>query len=304
MNPLLRILPRNAQRLLLLRHVRFERPKLEGLNIYMAESEADLRGAMGLVHDVYAGKGIIKQQKGGMHLTKHNVLPSAFVFVAKEKTTGRIIGTTTLIRDEAMLGLPMDATHREELDGFRARGASFAEFVSTACDEEYRGSGLIFYLYRLALHTAISAGIQTMVMRVHPKAVPLYEELLVCERLGGERFDPALNNKPAAGLRVDISTVAGRMIERFGTNASERNPYHIFFGPPMASMTVPTDFMVSAERLSASAALVKTRPDLFSTLPRPERQYFRQVLPNVLWPALSSMYIRSARPVPLSESSA
>lgn len=303
MNPLLRILPRNAQRKLLLRHVRFEREKLENLHIYMAETEADLRGAMGLVHDVYSSKGIIKQQRGGLHITKHNVLPSSFVFVAKDKTTGRIVGTTTLLRDEPMLGLPMDATHREELDGLRAQGSSFAEFVSTACDDEYRGTGLIFYLYRLAVHAAISAGVQTMVMRVHPKAVPLYEELLVCDRLGEVRTDPALNHKPAAGLRVEVKMIAGRMMERFGQKASERNPYHIFFGAPMCRIDVPVDFVTSPQRLAASATLVKSRPDLFSTLPRPERQYFRQVLPTVIWPVLSSTYMRTARAVaPLSES--
>jgi hypothetical protein len=303
MNPLLRILPRNAQRKLLLRHVRFEREKLEGLRIFMAESLPDLRGAMKLVHDVYASKGIIKQQRGGLHITKHNVLPSSMVFVAKEVASGRIVGTTTLLRDEPMLGLPMDATHRQELDGLRAGDQSFAEFVSTACDDEYRGTGLIFYLYRLAMHASISAGMRTMVMRVHPKAVPLYEELLVCERLGDVRNDPALNGKPAAGLRVDLVTGPGRMLERFGTKATERNPYHIFFGDPMARIDVPVDFVTSPERLAASAALVKSRPDLFSTLPRPERQYFRQVLPTVIWPVLSSTYMRTARATgPISES--
>lgn len=264
MNPLLRILPRSAQRRLLLRHVRLDRTKLENLRLYLAESEADLRGAMCLVHDVYASKGIINTQKTGLHITKHNVLPSSLVFVAKEKTSGRIVGTTTLVRDEAILGLPMDATHDAELDAIRAQGVNLAEFVTTACDIDYRGSGLNFFLYRLALHTALKARIQMMVMRIHPRARPLYEELLVCERLGDERYDPALNNKPAAGLCVEVPLIAGRMLERFGSTPSERNPYTIFFGSPIPEIDVPTDVVASAERVAASAALVKMRPDLFS----------------------------------------
>lgn len=307
MNTLLfRILPRNAQRKLLFRYLRFEREKLGNLHLYMAEKEGDLRAGMRLVHDTYLTRGIIKQQRSGLHITKHNVLPSSLVFVAKEKTSGRVVGTTTLLRDEAMLGLPMDATHRPELDAMRGQNQSLAEFVSTACDEEYRGTGLIFFLYRLAIHAAINANIQRIALRCHPKAALLYKELLVCEPLGDVRTDPALNNKPAAGLYVDLPTATGRLIERFGTKLSDRNPYHIFFGEQsMCHVDVPTDFTTSPERLAASATFVKMRPDLFSTLPRPERQYFRQVLPTVIWPVLSSTYMRTARAVgPLSESPA
>lgn len=297
MNPLLfRVLPRNAQRKLLLRYVRFNEEKLRDVRIYMAESRADVRAALGLVHEVYAAKGKIKPNAAKLHVTKHNALPSTLIFIAKKGD--RVVGTTSLVQDSP-IGLPLDLMHRKSVDEMRAQNLSLCEAVSTVCDEEYRGTGLIFYLYRAMLHTAARANFDRMLMSAQPKGMLIYEELMVCERFGELAHHPSFNNDhPSGALQLNLKTCEGRAYERFdGLAPYERTPHHIFFGKKVPQIELPEDTSVSPERLEASAALIKSRFELFRTLPRDERHYFRHVVPNVIWPVLSSMHIRSAMPI-------
>ncbi|HEU4406205.1 MAG TPA: hypothetical protein VFS43_13150 [Polyangiaceae bacterium] len=297
MNPLLfRVLPRNAQRKLLLRYIRFNEEKLRDVKIYVAESRADVRAALTLVHDVYSAKGKIKTNAARLHVTKHNALPSTLIFIAKKGD--RVIGTTSLVQDSP-IGLPIDSMQRKGLDELRAQNLLLCEAVSTVCDEEYRGTGLIFYLYRAMMHTALRANFDRMVMSAQPKGMLIYEELLCCERFGELAYHPSFTNaQPSGALQLNLKTCEGRGYERFdGLAPYERTPHYIFYGKKVPQIELPEDLTVSAERLEASAALIKARFDLFRTLPRDERHYFRHVVPNVLWPVLSSMHIRSALPI-------
>ena len=293
MNPLLfRVLPRNAQRKLLLRYVRFDAEKLDGVRVYVAETKADVQAGSRLVHDIYVGKGKIPANRQRLHVTKHNALPSTIMFIAKKGD--RVIGTTSLVQDSP-LGLPLDTTHRTELDQLRAQGLSMYEVVGTACDDEYRGTGLVFYLYRAMVQAAIRANIDRVVISALAKGMLIYEELLVCDRIGEMRPHPAFSNALSGALELKVKTCEGRVLERFnGLARYERTPHYFFFGKDVPQIQLPDDFTVSAERLEASAALVRARFELFRTLPRDERHYLRHVMPNVIWPVLSSMHIRSA----------
>lgn len=296
MKPLLyRILPRIAQRKLLLRYIRFDEAKLANVRVHLAETTPDVKAAMGLLHEIYTGRGIIKPNKARLHVTKHNALPSTMVFVAKKND--QVIATLSLARDTP-IGLPIETTHRPEVDSLRAQGMQIAEVVGTACDEEYRGSGLVFYLYRIMLHSALRSGLDYIVMRSQPKGALLYEELMACDQLGEMRPDPTLNNKAFIALALNIKTCEGRFYERFAELAAhESTPHYFFFKKPLPQVEMPEDYSISAARLEASAALVRARFDLFRTLPRDERHYYRHVLPNIIWPVLSSMHIRSAMPI-------
>lgn len=272
-------LPRDVQRRLLLRYVRFDEQKLAALRVHLAETPADVRGAVRLLHEVYSRCGIIRPNTAGLHVTKYNALPTTMIFVAKEGS--RVVGTLSMVLDTP-LGLPMDSTHRPELDALRGQGLRLAEVVGTACSEDYRGSGLVFYLYRTMVHAALRANLDRVVMRASRKGALLYQELMVCEVLGQLRPDPLLNNKAFAALALDLRSCERRGFHRFnGLAPYVTTPHYYFFGRELPQLEIPLTFEVSPQRVAASLSLVTARLDLFTSLPREEFTYYRSVLPDM-----------------------
>ena len=249
----LRVLPTVLRRRLLLRHVKIDRAKLAGLRIVRAIDDDELRGAARLVHDAYVANGIIDPNPGGLHVTRYSVSPSSLIYVAKTED-GRVVATTMRVRDQPGMGVPMDAPHRGELDALRAKGVALGEFSSTACDPAFRGSGVIFYLYRAVIEVAMRTGLQMLVMRAHPRSAIVYENLLTCERIGRLCVDALLNYRPAAGFVVTLSTVVARLRARYGDRPDVRNPYTIFFGRELPIRLDDTAAR-EPERLRALAAL-------------------------------------------------
>lgn len=235
--------------------MRFDEEKLRGVEIYAAESRSDVEAALALTHAVYAVSGMIKPSPRNVHVTAHNAQPGTIIFVAK--AAGRVVATTALVPDSAR-GLPLDALQRPALDEMRAGGLALCEATSTACDPEYRGSGIIFYLYRIMLHTALRAKFDRLVLSAQRKGLPIYEQLLTCERFSALAPHPALDKrKPCAALQLDLPLYEGRVYERFyGLAPYERTPHFVFFGKDVPQIRMPADLSVSAERAAASAALL------------------------------------------------
>ncbi|MEU4394057.1 hypothetical protein [Kribbella sp. NPDC023855] len=264
---------------MLLKYVRFDEARLADVRVYRAETVGDIKAALTLLHDVYTTVGIIKPNEARLHVTKYNALPTTMIFVAKKGD--RVVGTLSMVLDTD-LGLPADSTHRAEVDSLRAQGLALAEVVGTACASEYRGSGLVLYLYRIMVHSALRANLDRVVMRAAPKGALLYEELMVCQRLGATRPDPLLNNKPFAALTLDLQTCADRAVRRFdGLVPYVKTPHYYFFGKDLPQLEVPDTFTVTTQRREAVASLLCARHDLFRSLPTNERVYYRSILPEV-----------------------
>jgi hypothetical protein len=294
-----RVLPSRARRELLLRKVRIDERQLEEIQIYPAQDCSDVKSALSLIHETYAGQGKIQPNPVRLHVTKHNAQPASLIFVARR--SDRVVGTMSLVPDSP-LGLPADSMQRERLDSLRAQGLKICEIGGAVCDLALRGSGLAIYLYRAVFQAAMRAGFDLVVMSAQPKGALVLQTLLVCQKLGWPTYNGSFSDRhPSTVLGVDLRTCRDQIYERFGRlRDREHSPHHILFGKEVPQIQLPASFCPTPERVAASAALIDARPSVFQRLSPAEKNYLQEAVPIANWTAESPVVTGRLRFPPTS----
>lgn len=177
--------------------------KCDDIVLDLARTTDDYLGAFTLVHDSYVRAGLADPQPMGLRITKHQLLDTSQVFVAKHGE--RVISTHTVVVDTA-IGLPMESIYSDVVGRARESGRRLAE---VCCLADRRLSPKRFFdlfseLSRLMAQFALHHGVDELWIACHPRHAKLYERRMGFQVVGEERDHPLVKGNPAVPLRVDL----------------------------------------------------------------------------------------------------
>ena len=195
-----------------------------GAEIDRACTLEDLRKAYMLVHDVYLGTGFIEPVTIGMRLRIFEMTPDMATFVAK--VDGKVVGVLGVVEDTAELGLPSDASFKDELDSLRASGKRLCEITNQAVALDYRKSAVPTELMRCAIAHITAMGFDQAIATVSPSHSSFYD-LAGFREFGSERSYSQKLHDPVVCLSMETDQF--RTLPD-GLNETERFMHH-FLGP-------------------------------------------------------------------------
>ncbi len=157
---------------------------LDDYEISLAVEYDEIVEAMSLVQTCYKQVELASNE-ALIRADYHNLLPSSYVFVAKDRKTGRIVGTISFIH-RSCLGIPIEAqwdleSYLDQLNGIPA------EISAVAIDPELRkiGKGLFSLLAISSLKFCYEKfNTDHFVMAVREDISFLYEDIFRFDRIG------------------------------------------------------------------------------------------------------------------------
>ncbi|MBC7974678.1 MAG: hypothetical protein H7138_06795, partial [Myxococcales bacterium] len=182
---------------------RIDPRQLDTMELKLAETASELEQSYRILHDVYMESGIVRPDPRGVRILPQFLLPTTWTMIASDR--GRVVATSTLIGDSE-LGLPAEDTHPEVMGPLRQRGERIMESTGLACLPAYRDSGLVYVLLGATYEVMRQTGMTKMLMRLSPRAAPLYQEAFACESLAEARELPGLPGRMYAMLALDIAS--------------------------------------------------------------------------------------------------
>ncbi len=169
----------------------------------------DFFEAFNLLYRRYYEVGLLPSLPEKIFFTPYQAFPSSRVCIARDRKTGRVTSTATLVLDSE-LGLPSDALYKDIIDKLRKDGRILAEFTCLAAETDIYSRNGLFYIFRLLYKYAAQNGVTDLVISVHPKHSTFYELTLLFERIGPLRYYPHLVNAPAYLERLELITAQKR----------------------------------------------------------------------------------------------
>jgi hypothetical protein len=177
----------------------------------IADTGQELLQAFGLLYHEYLHAGYISESPSELLFTRHHLLPETTVFVAKAH--GRVLSTTSVVRDNREFGLPMDELYKTELAALRNERRRVLEICSLASDRHAVSRSAIQNFIKLIFLYCIFQDVDDVCIMVNPRHVRLYASLFGFKLFGEQKHYPKVN-APAVALRV--KTVEAR--ENLGRN--------------------------------------------------------------------------------------
>ena len=212
-----------------------------GAKIGRACTLEDLRKAYMLVHDVYLGTGFIEPVTTGMRLRIFEMTPDMATFVAT--VDGKVVGVLGVVEDTPELGLPSDASFKEELDSLRASGKRLCEITNQAVALEYRKSAVPTELMRCAIAHITAMGFDQAIATVSPSHSSFYDLAGFLE-FGSERSYSQKLHDPVVSLSMETDQFR-RAPD--GLNETERFMHH-FLGPGNHFLSDVKEWAAEAQR--------------------------------------------------------
>ncbi len=170
----------------------------------IATSIGDITDALRLVYNAYAQKGLVELQRSKMRLTKHHLLPSSEVLLAKLR--GEVVCTATLVLDNPQDGLPMDSIFFRENKVWRDAALHLAETTCLACQPASKAPlSVVTRVMALTIQCAKMRGADRLLATVHPDHVDFYTSFLGFEVFGGVKLYPSVRHHPAVPICLDLN---------------------------------------------------------------------------------------------------
>lgn len=214
----------------------------------LAGTSRDRLAAFSLAYDKYVARRMLRPNPYRLRVTEFHLLETTAVFVAVRN--GRIVGTSTLIRDGA-LGLPMDAVHPEITGDMRQRGVAIAEASGLAIHNPRRVPDMTVFvgLMRIMAQYACAHGVQQVLLGCIPRHAAFHTRLLGFEQIGQVRPYPAVCQTLGVACRLDLARIAH----------VRPDIYKKYFGDPLPSATFSAPPMTELERLAFGRAIEHLR---------------------------------------------
>lgn len=157
-----------------------------------------------MVYNAYTQKGLVEPQRSKMRLTKHHLLPTSEVMLAKLR--GEIVCTATLVLDNPQYGLPMDSIFAGEVEVRRRAAQHLAETTCLACQPASQAPlSVVTRVMALTIQCAKLRGVDCLLATVHPDHVEFYTNFLGFEAFGGVKLYPSVRNHPAVAIVLDLN---------------------------------------------------------------------------------------------------
>lgn len=159
--------------------------------------------AFRLVYRAYVEAGLMRPHPAEMRVMPHHLLPTTATFVALRGS--RVVATVSMVGD-GRLGLPLECAYPQEVELLRGPGTWLGEVSALASAAEPVSSiEVVIGLMRLMAQFSRRHGVDHLLVAVHPRHGRFYRRCLGFKALGGERAYPAVDNRPAVALHLDLS---------------------------------------------------------------------------------------------------
>jgi hypothetical protein len=158
---------------------------------------AVLEEALRLVADRYRDRGYEPASGRPCRFTPHHALPGTATLVARHGP--RVLATLTVVPDNRVLGLPMEAAYAAEVRGLRGQGLRLSEFTGLAARGLAVGEFLAVFkaLIHLGMQYHLRCGGDVAVSTAHPRHRAFYSKMLGAEALGPRRAYAGAGGHPA-----------------------------------------------------------------------------------------------------------
>jgi ribosomal protein S18 acetylase RimI-like enzyme len=209
---------KREKRLALLMRLGFFGSDTRSAVIRRAVTVDELEAAYRLVHDCAVERGSMEPAPSGLRLRLWEALPEMATFVAV--VGGKVVGVQSLVMNSPELGLPSDATFRDEIDMLRmgpwptrsGSGRIVCEAANQAVAPAYRHSAVATELMRCLFAHALMVGCGELITAVSPGHSKFYE-LLGFETISAVRSGSAQSDAPAVLMRVNVADLVNRASE-------------------------------------------------------------------------------------------
>lgn len=242
-------------------------------SIKFAETAGEFIQSFRLSYDAYSKCGYITDPvPEGLLYSLHNLVPSTRIFVFK--TYLSVVSTLSQYFDSQLYGLPMDSLYRRELDVLRDAGRSISEIGALATISEMRRKNLVFFLFRVMLEYSRMTHVDDLCITVNPKHVSFYQEMLLFEVFGEERFYPSVG-APAVALRINVPELNARYFEKYGQYDVECNLHQYFCmmnDQQKALMSLIRPSEKSLIDLEFAQQLISAKPEILENCSEAQRQ--------------------------------
>ncbi|MCM2278256.1 MAG: PilZ domain-containing protein [Oligoflexia bacterium] len=222
-NALFRLFPASFRQSLIRRALRIRPIDDPEIQFKIATTTEELETAYRLLHDCYAGVGLMDPHFSGLRCTVYSALPYTTTIIAKKGS--QVIGTVSLIKDSP-LGFPSDKEYRKENDDYRREGRQIAEVSALAVHAEFRKDHrislyLMKYLNWYALHYM---GCDMFCIVVHPRARDFYAGLFGFVQNGKTVKYGFVKGALAAHMTLDLKAARERIMpELYAGAPAERD---------------------------------------------------------------------------------
>jgi hypothetical protein len=177
-----------------------------------------------LINKMYSWRGY-----AGTHILADD--PNRITLTATHQ--GETVGTLTLGIDSP-IGILADEIFREEIDGYRARGAKVCEITKLAFEPGLRSKETMASLFHLSvLYARDLHGCTDLFIEVNPRHRRFYQHMLGFKHLGEPKTNPRVN-APAYLLWVGFDYVTEQIQSLGGKGegaGTDRSFYPLFFSP-------------------------------------------------------------------------
>jgi hypothetical protein len=192
--------------------------------VKIASEPEEWQQAFELVAANYQERGYEAPTDKPYRFTPYHTLPDTIVFVAKHE--GRVVATFSLVADNTLIGLPMEAIYGDEIAGLRREGRRMAEVTSLACTELGQREFLQVFttLIKVLQQYHVSRGGDTWVIAVNPRHRSFYQKVLGFRSLGPCKAYSAVGDAPAEAYLLDRDLM----------RANAPRTYEYVFGEPLS----------------------------------------------------------------------
>jgi hypothetical protein len=173
------------------------------ITVKIASQLGEWEQAFRLVAGNYQEAGYQAPTGKPFRFTPYHALPDTTVFVAKRDES--VVATFTLVADNTLLGLPLEALYAAEVGGLRRQGCRLAEVTSLAfADLSQREFLQVFTaMIRLMKQYHVGRGGDTWVITVNPRHRNFYCKVLGYQSLGPCKAYAAVSGAPAEAFWLD-----------------------------------------------------------------------------------------------------
>lgn len=204
------------------------------VKLKVAHSRDEREASFRLIYNAYLRAGLCEPNEKGLRFTPYQMLPSTDILIAKLRE--EVICTLSLARD-GKLGLPMEELYSEAIASRRAAGLQLAEVT---CLADRRSDARRFFaifcdLSRVMVQLAVKAGIDQVLIAVHPRHAAMYRRYMGFQQVGEQRDWSKVQGKPAVPLCLDLKNIGVKRPPCWNRFFEEQLPDSVLQHRPIAA---------------------------------------------------------------------
>jgi hypothetical protein len=203
------------------------------IEVKLASEPEEWEQAFRLVAENYQERGYELNTAKAYRFTAYHALPDTRVFVAKQE--GRVVATFSLVADNDLLGLPLEALYGDEVAAMRRDGRRLGEVTSLAAAALGQREFLTVFMamIRLMCQYHLSQVGDTWVITVNPRHKAFYTRLIGAERLGPCRPYASVGDAPAEAFWFICPLIQSRTPRSYSIIFEDLVPPASLLSPPL-----------------------------------------------------------------------